>query len=100
MTEKTLLQQYVQIGVVVAAYWFISITLGKIISPVSEKHIIPVIILLYSSVCEQVPAERLCQAGRPAVRDLVPVRGHRPRMLRHQAARQILPRQGGCTMDI
>ena len=29
MTEKTLLQQYVQIGVVVAAYWFISITLGK-----------------------------------------------------------------------
>jgi len=27
MTEKTLLQQYVQIGVVVAAYWFISITL-------------------------------------------------------------------------
>ena len=36
MTEKKLLQQYVQIGVVVAAYWFISITLGKIISPVSE----------------------------------------------------------------
>ena len=35
MTEKTLLQQYVQIGVVVAAYWFISITLGKILSNVT-----------------------------------------------------------------
>ena len=30
--EKTLLQQYVQIGVVVASYWFISITLGKLYS--------------------------------------------------------------------
>ena len=29
MTERTLLQQYVQIAVVVAAYWFISITLGE-----------------------------------------------------------------------
>ena len=28
--EKTLLQQYVQIGVVVASYWFISITLGRL----------------------------------------------------------------------
>ena len=31
MTERTLLQQYVQIAVVVAAYWFISITLGELI---------------------------------------------------------------------
>ena len=30
--EKTLLQQYVQIGVVVASYWFISITLGRLYS--------------------------------------------------------------------
>ena len=30
MTERTLLQQYVQIGVVVSAYWFISITLGEL----------------------------------------------------------------------
>ena len=32
MTEskRTLLQRYVQIGVVVAAYWFISITLGRL----------------------------------------------------------------------
>ena len=29
MTEKTLIQQYVQIAVVVTAYWFISITLGN-----------------------------------------------------------------------
>ena len=28
--EKTLLQQYVQIGVVVASYWFISISLGRL----------------------------------------------------------------------
>ena len=33
MTEskRTLLQRYVQIGVVVAAYWFISITLGRLL---------------------------------------------------------------------
>ena len=30
MTEGTLLQQYVHIGLVVAAYWFISITLGEL----------------------------------------------------------------------
>ena len=29
MPEKTLIQQYVQIAVVVTAYWFISITLGR-----------------------------------------------------------------------
>ena len=29
MTDQTLLQKYVQIFSVVAAYWFISITLGK-----------------------------------------------------------------------
>ena len=33
MTERTLLQQYVHIGVVVAAYWSISITLGKLSLP-------------------------------------------------------------------
>ena len=34
MTEsrRTLLQRYLQIGLVVAAYWFISITLGRLLS--------------------------------------------------------------------
>ena len=41
MTEKTLLQQYVQIGVVVAAYWFISITLGKNMTPSGGRSPIP-----------------------------------------------------------
>lgn len=53
MTEKTLLQQYVQIGVVVAAYWFISITLvfvNKSLLSGSAKLDAPLFVTWYQCV--------------------------------------------------
>ena len=76
MAERTLLQQYVQIAVVVAAYWFISITLGELIkkgqSLVERANWIIHDDILFS-VCQQISVVWLDQAGRSTLCHLVVV---------------------------
>ena len=120
MAERTLLQQYVQIAVVVAAYWFISITLGELIkkgqSLVERANWIIQDILF--SVCQQISVVWLDQAGCSTLCHLVvvffskkeylyfsffqkniytlkvPVCGHCAGLLCSQAARPLLPWTG------
>jgi len=65
--EKTLLQQYVQIGVVVASYWFISITLvfvNKSLLSGSTKLDAPLFVTWYQCIVTVLACYVLRQAAR------------------------------------
>jgi len=69
MTEKTLVQRYVQILTVVAAYWFVSITLvfvNKSLLSGSEKLDAPLFVTCYQCVVTVIACYALRAAARAA----------------------------------